>query len=172
MKGVVISTWRASAFEKFEVPSRRASLSLSLSLLFCCFSLSLYLYAALSPASLSLSLERHFIEHMSSGRGHCPSIGNQPAPYRGLLGPPGPKCRKSLENVSQGLRPRDPKKSQKKSRGQSGKSPESLRKVSGECFWSVPGLFGDFLGSRGLRPRETFSRLFRHFGPGGPKRPL
>ena len=79
---------------------------------------------------------------------------------------------KSLENVSRGLRPRDPKKSPKKSRGQSGKSPESLGKVSGECFWSIPGLFGDFLGSQGRRPRETFSRLFRHFGPGGPERPL
>ena len=25
----------------------------------------------------------------------------------------------------------------------SGKSPESLWKVSGECFWTLPGLFGD-----------------------------
>ena len=87
----------------------------------------------------------------------------QPAPCRGLSGPLGPKCRKSLENVSRG-----PQKVSKKSREQSGKSRESLRKVSGECFWSVFGVFGDFLGFRG----EAFSRLFRHFGPGGPAEPL
>ena len=61
------------------------------------------------------------------------SVGNQPAPYRALSGPPGPKCRKSLENVSRGLRPRDPKKSQKSL----GDSPGSLRRVSGKCLESV-----------------------------------
>ena len=99
-------------------------------------------------------------------------IGNQPAPYRGLPGPLGPKCRKSLENVSRGLRPLDPKKSQESI----GDSPASLRRVSGKCLESVLGVFrdfrGDFLGCRGQRPRETFSRLFRHFGPRGPGRPL
>ena len=50
--------------------------------------------------------------------------------------------------------------------------------VSGKCLESVFGLFpdffGDFLGVPGRRPRETFSRLFRQFGPGGPdsERPL
>ena len=99
-------------------------------------------------------------------------IGNQPAPYRGLSGPPGPKSQKSLKNVSRGLRPRDPKKSQKSL----GDSPGSPRRVSGKCLESVfglsPGLFGDFLGSRGRRPRETFLRLFWDLGPGGPERPL
>ena len=101
-------------------------------------------------------------------------------PLQRSLAPSGPempkKSRKCLENVSRGLRPRTPHKVSKKSRGQSGKSPESLRRVSGKCLESVFGVFRDFLetfwGSRGLRPRETFSRLFRHFGPGGPERPL
>ena len=94
-------------------------------------------------------------------------FGNQPAPCRGLPGPPGPKCRKSLENVSWGLLFWDPKKSQKKSGGQSGKSQESLRKVSGECFWSVPGLFGDCLGS-GPGPGRHFRDFFGISGPEGP----
>ena len=94
-----------------------------------------------------------------------PVLGNQPAPYRGLSGPPGPKCRKSLENLSQGLRPGTPKKSPK--------SPEKVQKHSPDTFGRLsPGLFGDFFGSPDRRPRETFSRLFRHFGPEGPERPL
>ena len=88
-----------------------------------------------------------------------------------------------LTEVSRALRARNPKKVSKipgpqkvskKSRGQSGKSPESLRKVSGECFWTVPGTFwrlfgvpgpeapGDifetFLGFRARRARETSVR--------------
>ena len=66
---------------------------------------------------------------------------------------------------------RGPEKVSKKSRGQSGKSPESLQKVSGECFWIFSRLFGDFFGVPGRRFRETFSRLIQHFGPGGPERP-
>ena len=97
------------------------------------------------------------------------SIGNQPAPYRGLPGPPCPKCRKVSKVSPRTLPAPGPQKVSKKSRGQSGKSPESLRKVFGECFWSALGLFGDFLGSPGLRPRETFSRLFGISGPEGPK---
>ena len=82
-------------------------------------------------------------------------LGNQPTPYRGLSGPPGPKCQKSLENVSRDPGPETPKVSEK-SRGQSGKSPESLGKVSGECFSSVPGLFGDFWGPRAGGPGDIF----------------
>ena len=60
---------------------------------------------------------------------------------------------RDAEKIS-GHRSQDPKKEvSKKSRGQSGKSSESLRRVL-------------------CRPRETFSRLFRHFRPRGPKRPL
>ena len=79
-------------------------------------------------------------------------VGNQPAPYRALSGLPDPKCRESLENVSWGLRPGTPKKSPK-SRGQSGKSPESLRKVSGVCFWTVPKTFWRLF--RGPRPEAA-----------------
>ena len=64
----------------------------------------------------------------------------------------------------QGIPKRSPK-----SRGQPGESPESLRKVSGECFGTFSKTFS---GSQaGRRPRETFSRLFRHFGPGRPEMP-
>ena len=79
-------------------------------------------------------------------------VGNQPAPYRGLSGSPGPKCRESLENVSRGLRPGDPKKSPK--------SPGTLQKHSRHTFRGAGGA------------EETFSRLFRRFGPAGPERPL
>ena len=96
-------------------------------------------------------------------------VANAPAPYRGLSGPSGPKCRKSLENVSRGLRPRNPEKSPKSL----GNSPKRLFR---HTLWRLSGLFprlfGDFSGSRGRRPRETFSRLFRHLGPEGPERPL
>ena len=62
-------------------------------------------------------------------------------PLQRSLRPPGPKCQKTLENVSRGWRPRDPGKVSQKSRGQSGNSPASLEKVSGECFWEMfPGL--------------------------------
>ena len=97
-------------------------------------------------------------------------FGNQPAPYRGLSGPPGPKSQSRLENVSRGLRPRDPQKSQKSL----GDRPGSLRRVSGKCLESVfglsPGLletfwapapgdiFETFLGFRARRARETSVR--------------
>ena len=86
-----------------------------------------------------------------------PSIGNQPTPYRGLLGLRAPNPKK----VSG---PRDPKKVSKSL----GDSPGSLRRVSRKCLESVfglsPGLFGDFLG-----PRETFSDFFGISGPEGPR---
>ena len=98
------------------------------------------------------------------------SFGNQPAPYRGLSGPPGPKCRKSLENVSRDLRPWDPTKSPK-SPGDSPKTlsrhfTETLRRLPGLC----PGLFGVmgpegtgdifeiFLAFWAQRARETSAR--------------
>ena len=93
-------------------------------------------------------------------------------PLQRSLGPSGPEMPKESRKCLPSPPAAGPQKVSKRSRGQSGKSPESLRKVSGECFWSVLGLFGDFLGSRRRRPRKTFSRLFRHFGPGGPERPL
>ena len=88
-------------------------------------------------------------------------VGSQPAPCRGLSGPPGPKCRKSLENVSWGLRPRDPKSLKKVSgtvREVSRESPESVWRVFLECS----GTFWRLFGVPGRRHRETFSRLFRH----------
>ena len=75
------------------------------------------------------------------------SVGNALTIYRGLSGPPGPKPRKSLKKVSRGLRPRDPPRVWKKPR----KSLESLEKVS-------------------KRTLETFSRLSRGPGAGGPGR--
>ena len=75
----------------------------------------------------------------------------------GLPGPSGPKYQKSLENVSRGLRPRNPEKSPKSL----GNSLGSLRKVSKESFRTVPEtvwrLFG-VPGARGLGDIfETFS---------------
>ena len=98
-------------------------------------------------------------------------VGNQPAPYRGLSGPSGPKCRKSLENVSEAPGPR---KVSKKSREQSektlstlfGDSPETSQTVP-ETFWrlfGVPGpeapgdIFETFLAFRARRARETSVR--------------
>ena len=74
------------------------------------------------------------------------------------------KSRKCLENVSRGLRPRNPEKSSKSLRNSPTRLfqhfPETLRRPP-RLF---PRVFGDFSGFRGRRPRETFSRLFRHFG--------
>ena len=101
-------------------------------------------------------------------------LGNQPAPYRGLSRPPGPKCRKSLENVSRGLRPRGPPKSlqnspgtlQKKHSPLSGDSPETCRTVP-ETFLRLfggPGpeaprdIFETFSAFRARRARETSVR--------------
>ena len=78
-------------------------------------------------------------------------------------------------DVSRGLRARGPERVSVESRDSlgslrrvSGESPE----VSGECFWTFSGLFGDFFGVPGRRSWETFSRLSRHFRPEGPERPL
>ena len=49
--------------------------------------------------------------------------------------------------------------------GQSGKSPESLRKVFLDC----PGHFGDFPGSRARGPRRHFRDFVGISGPEGPR---
>ena len=83
------------------------------------------------------------------------SIGNQPAPYRSLSGS---KCRKSLENVSRGLRPR-PQKVSKKPRNKS--TLQTLSGDSPETSLTVPETF---LRPFGVRDSETVSRLSRQPG--------
>ena len=73
-----------------------------------------------------------------------------PLTDRGLSGPPGPKCRKSLENVSRG-----PKKSPKR--------PGTLQKHSPDTFWRVLRRLA------GLSPR-LFLRLFGVPGASSPTR--
>ena len=101
----------------------------------------------------------------------CLFFGNQPAPYKGLS-----KCRKSLENVSQGLGTRDPKTSpspktvQKHSRDTSGDSPETSRRLSPRPFgdfWDagVGAFVGHFRDFFRQRERETpgFPTFSIHF---------
>ena len=90
-------------------------------------------------------------------------LANPPAIYRSLSGPPGPKSQKSLKKVCRGRRPRGTQESEK-----------SLEKVPNrhfQTFQTFSGLFQDFSGPRGRRPRETF--FFRLFGgisgPEGPR---
>ena len=67
---------------------------------------------------------------------------------------------RDAENDSRGLRPGlawDPKKVSKKSQGPSKNTLQTLSRDSPETSQTVP---------------ETFWRLFRHFGPRGPERPL
>ena len=74
-----------------------------------------------------------------------PCIGNQPAPYRGLSGPPGPKCRKSLENVSRAPGPQKVSNKSQESPASLWKSPESVWRVFLECsgpFWRLFGVPG------------------------------
>ena len=80
-------------------------------------------------------------------------VGNQPAPYRGLSGPPGPKSQTSLENVSPG-----PQKVPKKSQGQSKNTLQSG--LSKRCFWQnghfagvTPAIFVIFVDFRGPRSK-------------------
>ena len=101
-------------------------------------------------------------------------VGNQPAPYRGLSGPPGPKSPKKSRKCLPGPPAPGPQKVSKKSRGQSkntlqtlsGDSPETSRTVP-ETFlrlFGVPGpeapgdIFETFLGFRARRARETSVR--------------
>ena len=79
-------------------------------------------------------------------------VANQPAPYRGLSGPSGTKCRKSLQNVSRGLRPRTPKSLQKVSGTIRKDSFDTLRRLSG----GGPGRH--FRDSFGISARETSVR--------------
>ena len=89
-------------------------------------------------------------------------------PLQSLRGLSGPKCRKNLENVSWGLRPRNPEKSPK-TRNSLGNLGRVSRKCRKSLFGLFPRLFGDFSRFRGRRLRETFSRRLWHFGP---ERPL
>ena len=68
---------------------------------------------------------------------------NQPAPYRGLSGPSGPKCPKSLENVSRGLRagPGTPKSLQKVSGRVQKDSFDTFRRLSRDFHWEIKGRF-------------------------------
>ena len=92
--------------------------------------------------------------------------GNQPAPYRGLSGPLSPKCRKSLENVCQGLRPWGPQKSPKVWDSQKntlqtlfGDSPETSQTVPETFVAGGPGdIFEIFSAFRARRARETLAR--------------
>ena len=70
-----------------------------------------------------------------------PFVANQPTPYRGLSGPSGPKCRKSLENVFRGLRLQSPEKVSKKSQEQSEKTLSTLSGDSPETSHTVPKTF-------------------------------
>ena len=101
--------------------------------------------------------------------GNVPRIGNQPAPYRGLSGPPGPKCRKSLENVSRDLRPRAPKKSPKSPGTLQKHSPDTFRRLSGD----LPDCPRDFFETFGGLGAGGLGRHFRDFfgisGAEGPR---
>ena len=96
-------------------------------------------------------------------------VGNQPAPYRGLSAPPGPKYRKSLENVSRGLRPRDPKKSPKSPGTLQKHSPDTFRRLS-EDFPDCPrDFFETFWGPGAGGPGRHFRDSFGISGPEGPR---
>ena len=86
-----------------------------------------------------------------------------------LSGSSGPKCRKSLENVSLGLRPRDPRKVSEECQELSEiHSPDTFRRLSGD----FPDCSQDFLETcRGGLERH-FRDFFGIFGPEEPERPL
>ena len=97
------------------------------------------------------------------------SLGTSP-PLTGVSQALRPEMPKSLENVSQGLwlgSPKSLQKVRKKSKTLSRHFPETLRRLPRLS----PRLFGDFFGSPGRRPRETFSRVFGISGPEGPRDP-
>ena len=63
---------------------------------------------------------------------------------------------------------RGPEKVSKKSRRQSGKSPQSLRKVSGECF---PDFLETFSGFQARGPEKHFRDFVGMSGPENPRDP-
>ena len=97
-------------------------------------------------------------------------IGNRPAPYRGLSASR-PKCRKSLENVSWGLRPQDPKKSPKSPGTLQKHSPNTFRRLSGDFPDCPRDFFETFCGPGPEAPRDIFETLSA-FRVGRPERPL
>ena len=82
-----------------------------------------------------------------------PQFGNPLAMEQRSLGPSGPETQKKSEKSLPGPEAPGP--------------PESLEKVSKKSFGSFSRLFSDSPDFF-----ETFFRLFRGFGPGGPERPL
>ena len=75
-----------------------------------------------------------------------------------LPGPPAPKPPKSLQKVWGAVRKA---------------SVDTFRRLSRALLPRLSlRLLGDSSGFRGQRPLKTFSRLFRHFGPEAPERPL
>ena len=99
--------------------------------------------------------------------------GCEPArPLERPLGPFGPEMPKKSRTCLPGSPAPEPKKKSPKSLGN---SLGGLRRVSGKCPKESFSdcflrLFGDFSGFPG--PHETFSKLFRRFGPEGPEGPL
>ena len=91
-------------------------------------------------------------------------------PLQRSLGPSGPEIPKKSRKCLPGPPAPGPQKVSKKSRGQSGKSPESLRKVSGECFWTVPGTFWRLKCLPGPEaPGDILVYFFGISGPEGPR---
>ena len=96
--------------------------------------------------------------------------GWEPArPLQRSLGPSGLEMPKKSRKCLPGPPAPGPQKVSKKSRGQSGKSPESLGKVSGECFWSIPDFLETFWGPGAGGPGRHFRDLFGISGPEGPR---
>ena len=101
------------------------------------------------------------------------TVGNQPAPYRGLSGPPGRNAKKVSKMSPRAPGPETPKSLKKVSgtvRQVSGESPESVWRVLLDCsgtFWRLfgapgpeaPGdIFETFSAFRARRARETSVR--------------
>ena len=132
-----------------------------------------------------LSAKAETVSHAASTAMSCPSrarrflqcnlnknlgvfsmgVANQPAPYRGLSGPKRPRCRKSLKNVSWGLRPRNPEESPKSLTNNLKRVFRHFPKTLRRLLRLFPGLLGS--GARG--PRRHFRDFFGISGPKGPR---
>ena len=110
----------------------------------------------ISAASSGVPYSRgfHVSGKLKKNYSYSTQFGNQPAPYRGLSGPPGPKCQKSLENVSGTVRE------------VSGESRESVWRV----FLEYSGTFWRLFGGPGAGgPGRHFRDFFGISGPEGPR---